>query len=206
MVAFIVLLYCWLVHNYLKLCFLTGILTNKKLVIFKTIRLSKAIKLCIDIIVFSEYLENDTFFERYFHVTIHSLDTFSHNYPVLNNSYFIFFCYVISKIATFATDYGDVLCIVLSYKITSKIQSLTDRLENSLQHEILCYSCNSKQFAEITTIKPSCNSNFSWQLVYQEIIEIRKLTDETSKFLSPVLLISLTLDIFTILYNVSCLE
>lgn len=136
-------------------------------------------------------------------MTVCTLNTFSQDHWALHNHYFILFCYVIVKFATFATGYGDVLCIVLSYKIASKLQSIIDHLESSLNLHLAYTKNSSKHVAEITTVKTNYGLHSSWQMIYNEIIKIRKLTIKTSKFLSPVLLISLMVDLFNIVYYVS---
>lgn len=62
---------------------------------------------------------------------------------------------------------------------------------------------SSKKLAEITTVETNLGLNSSWQMIYNEIIKIRQLTIETSKFLSPVLLMSLMVDLSNIVYYVS---
>lgn len=72
-----------------------------------------------------------------------------------------------------------------------------------MQLNVISSTTKSKQIAEMTSITSNYNSNVSWQTIYNEISEIRKLAIETSKFLSPVLLILLMVYMFTLVHNVS---
>ncbi len=156
---------------------------------------------------FSENLENATFLEKNFHVTIHNLNTLHPHYSFLCHPGIMFICYMIPKISTFAIIYGDILCIVLSYKISAKLHHIIYHLEGQLQLNVISRTTKSKHIAEMASIRTNYDSKIpSWQTVYNEISDIRKLTIETSKFLSPVLLISLMVYMFTLVHNVSFLD
>lgn len=136
-------------------------------------------------------LDNATFAEKYFHLTISSIDR---NATIYSQPIFLTLCHVVSKIATFATDYGDMLCITLSIILASKLESVIRNLQVKLQY-------NKSNDINVTE-----NENFKqipWKNVYKDIVKLRKLGDETSAFLSPVFLLSLLVDLHTIVFNVS---
>lgn len=118
---------------------------------------------------------------------------------------FLCFFYAISKITTFAAVYGDILCIVLSYIISSKLEWILANLEISLQVDATSTTSNASNIKQIgkTVVKSTHELTIDWHTLYKEIREIRKLTIETSKFLSPLLLISLMVDLFLIVRAVS---
>lgn len=138
-------------------------------------------------------------------MAIHDLGAFKLNYSEIDHPFLISICYVIGKISVFAAVYGDILCIIVSNRITSKLQSIINHFECKLPLKVNSNTPKSKKIAEITklTVMTNCHSTISWQIIYNEIRSIRKLTVESSNLLSPLLLNSLMVYLFILLCLVS---
>lgn len=138
-------------------------------------------------------------------MAIHDLDAFKLHYSEIYHPLLISICYVIGKISVFAAVYGDIVCIIVSNRLTSKLQSIINHFEYELSLNVNSSTPKSKKIAEITTltVMTNCHSTISWQIIYNEIRSIRKLTIESSSLLSPLLFNSLMVYLFILLCDVS---
>ncbi|CAL8124322.1 unnamed protein product [Orchesella dallaii] len=135
--------------------------------------------------------ENVKFFAKYFDSTIYKLSSIESSQ--LNNSVLLGILYIMSKIATIATDYCDSLCVVLCSGISSRVESLNDHLRQRL-YVVLENKKNSIM---------NGGTNLFGANFYDEIVKLRQLSDQTSNFISPLIFTSLMVNVFSGVINLN---
>lgn len=144
-------------------------------------------------------LGNSSFLEKYVHltfITVHDNNTIL--FTLVASLY-----YLLSKMSTFAGIVGDMMCIVISFGLARKTQSIsTDLRELFTKHEWKI-SAVQKSIGAASNEPFQISKAQSWGKIHQTLVELRKLSSEVSWLLSPIFTISIVEATLNVIINVS---
>ncbi|CAL8116681.1 unnamed protein product [Orchesella dallaii] len=141
--------------------------------------------------------QNASFLEKYLDTSNferNTVESFNNLNTMLLGTY-----YFLSKLLTFATDYSDALCITLAFGISARLNIMNEYLRVGLHLKENYIDSSSKEEVKERTSSQSNSRHeeaLHWPSIYRDFANLRQLSDLTSKFISPLLFVSL-------IYNVS---
>ncbi|CAL8116687.1 unnamed protein product [Orchesella dallaii] len=143
--------------------------------------------------------KNATFLEKYVDNTVYeteSLQSIRESW----NPIFMGAFYILSKLITLSTDYSDALCITLVFGITARLQLMNKHLKHHLYikenpKQILIFTDNGHNHHHKITDQKNPTKIY-WPHIYRDFVKLRILSDQISKFASPLILVSLKINVF----------
>lgn len=106
--------------------------------------------------------------------------------------------YTLSKVTTLAADFGDALCLLMCFGLVTRSRSLNQYLK---YHSGLGAECDQKT-TKMWPTKDDKQRQICWSMIYNDLIKLRSIADQTSKFLSPIFFASIMVNGAAIIFNV----
>ncbi|CAL8116684.1 unnamed protein product [Orchesella dallaii] len=145
---------------------------------------------------------NATLFEKYVDVTLFEVNSIQSIKNCYWNPLLLGIYYVLTKFLTFATDYSDALCITLAFGLSARLKTMNDYLKSALGiHSKENIVSSFKKFASKTeqhSADEKSKGKIYWQHIYRDFVNLRKLSDLVSTFISPLICVSLLINVFAV--------